>query len=135
MKRKPIIYLAGSCKSKILTDIKNDINKHDFGKPVTFLDPAKFKPNRIEYESIEKVNNDAMSISDLMVSIINNDCKAGTGIEMYIYNKILKKPILLITNLASHELTPRIRGLIEIHSSVFETTSKIQEWIDNWYNE
>ncbi len=135
IKRKPIIYLAGSCKSTISKDIKKSICSHDFGKPVEFLDPANFKPNRQNYNEIEEINDEAMLVSDLMVSIMVNESKAGSGIEMYVYKRVFRKPIILITNFVEDDITPRVRGLVDKISSIFLTTDKIQEWIDNWYNE
>ena len=131
-KRKPIIYIAGSCKSGITQDLKNKLKQI---KPdlVKYIDPAKFEPDRDKYEEVSKVNDSAINLCDLMICVLMEQT-AGASIELYINCQILNKPALIATNIPNYTLTPRIRSLCnEIHN-IAQIRDRLIKWIEDWYD-
>lgn len=131
--RMPIIYLAGSCQSQIVDNIKHLIKSHDYPGPVEFIDPKNLI-TRDKFYDIECVNNTAISKSDLMVCIMINQT-AGAAIELYICTRIVKTEAILVTSVPEDKLTPRIRSLVSTVCDISLATSVIYEWIQKWYEE
>jgi hypothetical protein len=130
-KRKPIIYIAGSCQSErtkrlkiLLKDTSSDL--------VKYIDPADFGPSRDKYEEVSNVNDSAINLCDLMICILFNQT-AGASIELFINCKMLNKPALIVTNISKQELTPRIRSLSDKVYDMANIKKALSEWIEDWY--
>jgi len=132
LRRRPTIYLAGSCSSKIVDNIKLRIKGTEYAGPVEFIDPKEIMPKRDNYINVAAVNNSAISQCDLMVCIMVNQT-AGAAIELYICVALNRKPAMIATGVPADKMTPRIRQLTDAIYEIENIVDIISVWVTNWY--
>jgi len=134
LKRRPKIYLAGSCSSPVVRKVKAVIQSSGYNYPVKFIDPVNIVPIRQASAVIEIENNKAINDCDLMVCVMINQT-AGAAIELYICRRVANKPAMVATGVPVDRLTPRVRGLTDAIYHIDDIVGKINGWLKWWYKQ
>jgi len=131
-KRRPKVYLAGSCSSTVVSNVKSMIKVAGYSHPVIFIDPRDIMPKREAFNTVEEVNNQAINECDLFVCVMINQT-AGAAIELYICKRIYNKPAMIATGVPIEKVTPRVRSLTDAIFNMEEIIDRIDGWLQEWY--
>lgn len=137
-KRIPRVYVAGSHRDQFVNTVKFDmmaavVEKH--GDGMKFLDPVRHSISRDNHDDIVRVNTTDIEQCDLFIALTGDRIGSGTAIEMHIAGSILKKDVLLFTNLNYDNVTPHLRHICKQNVfPLYRATEIIDSWVREWYD-
>ena len=134
-KRVPKIYLSGPVDNGRVKDWKKYIVQDSIWGSVTFLDPARhgLSPTK-DSAQISDVNALDMSECDAACVYFPDNITAGTSIELFILLGVLKKDVLVFTDIPLNRMTPYVRNLCSDRLySPMVARKAIDEWVKGWY--